>query len=480
VSFSRSGSAGRNHPQKRGARRPAGGSAKAGKPRDDQHRGKDLPAGLAARQLAARAVSATVSRGLAIEAARAEAQAALKGPPLEARDRSFARLVTTATLRRLGTIDHLLARCLAKPLPEDTGGLRSVLRTAVAQLVLLETAPHAAIGQAVDLVRLDARARRFDKLTNAVLRRIAREASEVLPTLDPVALELPPDMLESWSSAYGPAVAREIAAASLTEASLDLSVKSDAAGWALALGGAMLPGGSVRLPPGSGRIEDLAGYGDGAWWVQDAAAAVPVKALGDMRGLSVADLCAAPGGKTAQLACAGAAVTAVDLSARRLKRVAENLRRLALDADLVEADLRTWMPGRMFDVVVLDAPCSATGTIRRHPDILRPRTRPDLATLAARQDELISAASRWVADGGRLLYCTCSLEPQECEDVISRFLTRAREFSLVPLHAGPLGLRPESVTAAGMLRTLPHHAFASDDARARGMDGFFAALLHKA
>jgi 16S rRNA (cytosine967-C5)-methyltransferase len=238
-----------------------------------------------------------------------------------------------------------------------------------------------------------------------------------------------------------------------------------------------LPTGSIRRIEG-GRIEDLPGYDDGAWWVQDAAAALVARAAGDVAGLRVADLCAAPGGKTAGLAAAGALVTAVDVSPKRLERLRANLQRLRLNADAVAADAATWAPERTFDVVVLDAPCTATGTIRRHPDILRLKRPEDVERMATVQRSLLSNACRLVRPGGRLLYSTCSLEPDEGEQQVAKLLADNPHFARAPISAAEIGADPSWITAAGEIRTLPHH-LPLDRPEISGIDGFFIARLRR-
>ena len=260
---------------------------------------------------------------------------------LEPRDRALARLIVLTVLRRKGELQAVVNSFLEKPLPASTGALWPILLSAAAQLLVLDTPPHAAISLAVDQCRDDRKARRFDRLANAVLRRVASQGKEVLATLDPVKVNVPSWLRERWGAAYGGPLAREIAAASLREAPLDLSVKSDPSAWAGRLGGLALPTGTVRLAR-TGRVEDLAGFSDGAWWVQDAAAALPARLLGDVSGLRVADLCAAPGGKTAELAAAGAEVTAVDhktmlAEGRHLAKIAPNV---AVKVPLTWAGLR--------------------------------------------------------------------------------------------------------------------------------------------
>lgn len=430
------------------------------------------PAGLPAREAAVRLLVAVLSEGHSLDAAVAKE---FQQSALEPRDRALARLIAATVLRRLGELEFVLNSYLERPLPKRQGALWQILLSGAAQLLFLETPPHAAVGLAVEQARRDRHAAHYDKLVNALLRRLARDGAAALQASDAVALNIPAWLLQRWGEAYGAEAARHIAAASLAEAPLDISVKEAPEAWAARLGGAVLPTGSVRLAAG-GRIEDLPGYAEGAWWVQDAAAALPVRLLGPVAGKSVVDLCAAPGGKTAQLAAAGADVTAVDLSGARLKRLAANLERLHLAAQLVEADAATWSPGRTFDAVLLDAPCTATGTIRRHPDILRLKRPDDAAALADIQSRLLDNAAGLVAPGGTLLYCTCSLEPEEGARQIERFLAHDRRFARSPIAAGVCGIAAEWLTPHGELRTLPCH-LPGERPELSGMDGFYAARL---
>lgn len=429
-------------------------------------------AGLPARESAVRLIAAVLDEGHSFDAAVAKELKATSLPP---RDRALARLIAATVLRRLGELEAVLQSFLEKPLPKRQGRLWPILLAGAAQLLFLATPPHAAVGLAVDQARADRLARRYDKLVNALLRRVAREGAAVLEGCDGVRLDIPEWLFKRWIATYGEADARRIAQASLTEAPLDLSVKSAPEGWARRLGGFTLPTDSVRLAAG-GRIEDLDGYADGAWWVQDAAAALPARLLGPIAGRSVADLCAAPGGKTAQLAAAGADVTAVDLAETRLARLRTNLGRLQLKATLVEADAATWAPGRTFDAVLLDAPCTATGTIRRHPDILRLKRADDIAALAALQWRLLENAVGLVAAGGTLLYCTCSLEPEEGVRQIEALLARAPQLARAPIAPGECGIPAEWITSDGDLRTLPFH-LPLDRPELSGLDGFYAARL---
>ena len=394
---------------------------------------------------------------------------------IEPRDRAFARLIVVTVLRRHGELDAVVRAFIDKPLPANTGLLWPILLAASAQLLCLATPPHAAISLAVDQARADGGARRFDKLVNAVLRKVSVEGPARLAALDGVRLNTPDWLWQRLIATYGNDQGRAIAQANLTEAALDIAVKGDAAGWAERLGGIVLPTGGVRTKS-RGRIEELPGYGDGDWWVQDSAAGLPGRLLGHITGQAIADLCAAPGGKTAELVSAGARVTAVDVSSARVGRLAENLARLRLEAELITADVTSWAPGRLFDGVLLDAPCTATGTIRRHPDILRLKRVADVAQLAALQARLLEAAARLVRPGGTLVYCSCSLEPEEGSQQIARFLSAHPGFIRNPVTPADVGGLPELISADGDLRTLPVH-LRHDDPELCGLDGFYAARL---
>jgi len=427
---------------------------------------------LPAREAAVRLVSAVLHKGRSLDEALSKE---LQSSTLAPRDRALTRLIATTVLRHQGQLEAALSGFLEKRLPERQGNLWPILLAGAAQLLFLATPPHAAVGLAVEQARRDRLARRYDKLVNALLRRTAREGADVLASGDAVRLDIPAWLFERWVKTYGEADARRIAVASLSEAALDLGVKEDPETWAERLGGIVLPTGSVRLKAG-GRIEDLAGYSEGGWWVQDAAAALPARLFGAVSGRTVLDLCAAPGGKTAELAAAGAQVTAVELSGVRLARLRSNLERLRLKADLVEADAATWAPGRTFDAVLLDAPCTATGTIRRHPDILRLKRPEDVAALARQQARLLDNAVHLVKPGGMLVYCTCSLEPEEGSDQITALLARESRLARVPIEAGESGIAPEWLTPEGDLRTLTYH-LPHEPAELAGLDGFYAARL---
>jgi len=420
-----------------------------------------------ARQAALELLGAVLTRQTPLDQALGESRALAA---LEPRDRAFARLLTATALRRLGQIDDIVGRLLERPLPARAVAVRDVLRIGATQLLFLGTPPHAAVDTAVVLVERAGHPA-MKGLVNAVLRRVAREGVALLAAQDAPRLDTPAWLRQSWTDAYGAATARAIAEAHQREAPLDLSVKRDAEGWAKRLEARILPTGSLRRAPG-GAIEELPGYDEGEWWVQDAAAALPARLLGDVAGAAVADLCAAPGGKTAQLAAAGARVAAVDRSAERLKRVRDNLARLKLAAECVTADAAAWRPPAPLPFVLLDAPCTATGAIRRNPDVPHLKTPQDVERMAAMQDRLLAHAVKLLAPGGVLVYCVCSLEAQEGPARIAKLLESGVPVARRKVLASEIGGLEQCVTQEGDLRTLPCHL-----PEQGGLDGFYAARL---
>ena len=415
--------------------------------------------GLEARTLALAVLDAALNE-------RAPAEARFAADPaterLEPRDRAFARLLYTTVLRQRAVLDAALLPLLRHPPPHKSG--MNLLRLGAAQLLLLGTPPHAAVGLTVEL----AKKRRIvpPALVNAVLRRLVGTKP---PVVDPLA-NLPDWLRASWTAAYGAETAAAIATALAKEPPLDLSVKTDAAGWAARLGGEVVGPATVRLRE-AGAVERLPGYRAGAWWVQDLAASLPARLVGAKPGMAVLDLCAAPGGKTAQLVQAGAKVTAVERERGRAERLRENLARLDLEAEIVVADAMDYAPATPFDAVLLDAPCSATGTIRRHPDILWSKTEADVQRLAGLQGRLLDAAARLVRPGGTLVHAVCSLEPEEGPAVVEAFLSRHPGFVRQPIAEAECGFAP---TPSGDLRT--HPALLAEKG---GMDGFFIARFTK-
>ncbi len=420
------------------------------------------------RHAAALVLDAILAGGETFEQAWAGEAKRLDG--LDPRDRSFARLLVTTTLRRLGEIDHLLQGLMRRPLPDKLSLVRQVLRLGVAQLRYLDTPPHAAIDQAVRLARTLDRTG-MTGLVNAVLRKVP--ALPPIPADQAADLNTPAWLMRSWRAVHGEAVARAIALAHLEEPPLDLSVAADPAQWSEALGGTLLPTGSIRLSR-PGEVAALAGFAEGAWWVQDAAAALPARLLGPPAGAAVLDLCAAPGGKTAQLAASGAEVTAVELDPRRAALLRNNLQRLSLSAEVIVADAARFRPPKAPGFVLLDAPCTATGTLRRHPDIARLKSPEDVARTTAVQDRLLAHAASLLAPGGRLVYAVCALQPEEGAQRIEALLRQHRSLVREPVRPDEVpGLEP-AITSAGDVMTLP-----SMWPDLGHLDGFFIARLRK-
>jgi len=389
---------------------------------------------------------------------------------LDGRDRAFAHALAATALRRKGEAEAILAPFLQKPLPKSSGLAGLILLMGTVQLRFLDVPAHAAINQSVALAHADLKAKHFAGLINAVLRRVA-----AAPPSDESAPKLnTPDWLwKRWRNTYGEDHATAIARAHLVEAPLDISVKSDAAGWAARLAGTLLPTDTIRLRNNTTPVTELPGFGDGEWWVQDAAAALPVRLLGDVGGKTVADLCAAPGGKTAQLASSGANVAAIDSSAARLTRLEENMARLELPCRTIAADILKWQPDQEFDAILLDAPCTATGTIRRHPDLAYVKSAAQISELSKLQAKMLDCAAAWVKPGGLLVYCTCSLEPEEGERQIDRFLKVNANYRRLPIDPAEIGGQSQFMSQTGDMRIHPGMAIGTE----LGLDGFFAARL---
>lgn len=394
---------------------------------------------------------------------------------LDPRDRSFLMALILSTLRHKGEAEAVVDVFLSKSLPRKSGIARLILTLGATQLLFLDQPPHAVIDLSVRLAKRDSNALHFTGLINAVLRKVAVKGKATLDGLDGPRLNTPDWLWRRWLKAHGPDMAIKIAAAHMVEPALDLTVPKDAGAWAERLGGEVLPTGSVRLGKTHGPVENLAGYDDGTWWVQDAASAIPARLLGPLAGKSVLDLCAAPGGKTLQLCAAGAEVTAVDNSAQRLGRLRENLKRLRFNAEVIVADALTFDPSASFNAVLLDAPCSATGTIRRHPDLPYLKTAAQIGALASIQSRMLTQAAKLVKPGGVLIYCVCSLEAAEGDNQIAPFLAKHPQFSVAPISAGEWGIEAHMLTEQGFLRTLPHMAIGGS----QGLDGFLAARLKR-
>ncbi|AWN42356.1 RsmB/NOP family class I SAM-dependent RNA methyltransferase [Methylobacterium durans] len=440
-------------------------------------------AGLAARRVAQGVVADLLGKGRGQALEDALAQGA-RTAGLDAADAGLARAIATATFRRLGYLERALGARMAQGLPRNEPRLLSLLATGAAQILDLNVPDHAAVDLSVRLAKGDRALQHLAGLVNAVLRRVVRERDAILADADAPLRHNTPDWLASrWRAAYGEERAAAIAAAHLRGAAIDLTIRATPENsldiWAERLGAVVLPTGSLRLTDVRAPVAELSGYGEGAWWVQDAAAAIPARLLAPRANERIADLCAAPGGKTAQLAAAGARVTAVDRSAPRLERLRQNLARLGLEAEVRTGDAVDMPETDAFDAVLLDAPCSATGTIRRHPDVAWTKTGADLAKLTALQARLLDRAASLVRPGGRLVYCTCSLEPEEGEAQVAAFLARHAAYERVPVEPGEVGGLPDLIGAEGDLRTLPAHLGGADPAGLGGIDGFFASRLRR-
>jgi 16S rRNA (cytosine967-C5)-methyltransferase len=435
--------------------------------------------GLAARRIAADILDGVLHkhRTLDDQLDGSAAHPALK--TLADRDRALMRRLVATILRRLGTLGHLLSRLLDRGVPTDAPRAQTALLIGAAQILWMDVPDHAAVDLSVRLVQSDRRAAKYAGLVNAVLRRCAREGAGIVEEVKAETLDIPPWLLQRWTAHYGEATAKEIALAIGHEPSLDLTVKSDASQWAARLHGELLPLGTVRTLL-QGSVTMLPGFSEGQWWVQDAAAALPARLFGDIKGKTIADFCAAPGGKTAQLAQAGANVTALDRSPARIARLKDNLTRLSLPAEAVVADATEWQNGNAdgFDGILIDAPCTSTGTIRRHPDVAWLRQEADIAALTALQRRLLQKAAHLLRPGGTLVYCTCSLEPEEGEAQIAALLAADSGLKRVPIAAHEVAGLTDILTADGDLRTLPCH-LPHDDPRLAGLDGFYAARLVK-
>ncbi|MEM6636954.1 MAG: methyltransferase domain-containing protein [Pseudomonadota bacterium] len=425
---------------------------------------------MAEKSLAARAAALDLLSGVLEDGRQFGALLEDKSGPLRRLDgpgRARAQRLAADTLRGLGAADAHL-----KPLLNRKPPLRvmNILRMAVVECAVAGAPEHGAVDASVTLVRKSRQTARFSGLTNAVLRKAVADVAERWP-------DLPPSRLPNWlrgrlDAAYGRPIVAAIERSHTRRPPVDLTPRDgDAQKLAQQVNGQVLPTGSVRLSAGV-QISALPGFEQGDWWVQDAAAAVAARLIQAGPGQNVLDLCAAPGGKTLQLAATGAAVTAVDISAQRLKRLDENLARTRLRAHVVTADALEWQPNELFDAVLLDAPCTATGTIRRHPDLPYVQSADALRQLTTLQSDLIDRASHLVKPGGQLLFSTCSLLPAEGEDQIQAALERHPDFRV---------LTPEGTTGTNSDWWGPHGLRLRPDywQPMGGMDGFFICLLER-
>ncbi|OQM73825.1 RsmB/NOP family class I SAM-dependent RNA methyltransferase [Manganibacter manganicus] len=435
--------------------------------------------GLAVRMAGTRLLAAVVDAATPLDGLTDAEHGHPQYRALDVRDRALVRAILITALRHRGTIAALLACRLEKPLPANATTLSHLLHVAAAQILFLDVPDSAAVDLAVTHAKSDPRTLRFAGLVNGVLRALARAKAAELPIMLETSRDAPDWLSAMLEKTYGPDETAKILAAHRREAPVDFTVKSNPELWAERLSGIVLPTGSVRVEKLVAPIPDLPGFVEGAWWVQDAAASLPARLFGDINGLRVADLCAAPGGKTAQLVLAGAEVTALDTSKNRLARLEENLARLGLSAETVQSDLLAFAPPRPFDAILLDAPCSSTGTVRRHPDIPWIKTPADVAKLAALQAKLLAHAIKLLKPGGQIVFSNCSLDPSEGEELVETFLTENPAIVLDPIKPDEIaGVQP-FITPAGALRTTPAGLDMETPALS-GLDGFYAARLRKA
>jgi 16S rRNA (cytosine967-C5)-methyltransferase len=431
--------------------------------------------GLEVRATAAKLLAAVVDRKISLDGMLDLTHGNPAYKALSDADRALTRAILTTALRHLPRLEAAIASMIDSPLPDGARALHHVLVVAAAQILHLDVPSHAAVDLAVEQANRDPRNRRFAKLVNAVLRRLVREKDEILAATASVS-PVPDWFRARLVAAYGEAEAAQIAESQLVPPTIDLTVKADATVWAEKLGGKLLPTGSIRLPSFEGSVTALEGFDRGEWWVQDAAAAIPAKLFGDLKGKRVADLCAAPGGKTAQLISAGAEVTAVEQSPNRLARLKENLSRLGMTAEFVAGDLLTYVPEQKLDGVLLDAPCSSTGTTRRHPDVLWTKGMQDIEKLAALQERMLRHAVTLVKSGGLVVFSNCSLDPIEGEELIEKVLADTPTLSRLPVDPANWPGLEQAVTAKGDFRTTPS-MLPSSEGYPGGMDGFFASVL---
>jgi len=433
--------------------------------------------GLAARKVAAKMLAMVVEDKKNLDRLTDSDSGYYAYKALIAKDRALIRAILMVCLRHKGQIDDAFKRLLDRKTPKKAHHLTYSLSVSAGQIMFLDIPDSAAVNLAVTAISEDRRTARFASLANAVLRRLSREKAEILADQVAGRLCMPDWMFKRVKKSYGKKRALAIGEMLLSEAALDITVKSDPEEWARRLGGIVLPTGTVRVKP-HGPVPAMAGFNEGQWWVQDAAACIPAKLFGDIRGKQVADLCAAPGGKTLQLSHAGAIVTAVDISESRLERQKSNLERLNLEANCIAADLLEWQAGRTFDAVLLDAPCSSTGTIRRHPDIMWTKSETDIPGLAEFQFQLWNRAIDLTRPGGLVVFSNCSLDRQEGEDLYAKMLVSRNDIEPVPIEMSEVAGVENAITGQSTLRTLPCY-LPHDDVQLAGMDGFFAARFRR-
>ncbi|HEU4839056.1 MAG TPA: RsmB/NOP family class I SAM-dependent RNA methyltransferase [Micavibrio sp.] len=428
--------------------------------------------GLAARRAALRALEKILGQKKMLDTVLIEER---YFADLPVRDRPLVRMMVSTVLRRKGQLDDLIARALDREAPRPET-LKWILYLGIAQILFMDVANHAAVDTSVTLAG-EAGLEGKKGFVNAILRRMTNEGNGWLDAQDAAALNVPAWLYRQWIASYGIVRAKDIANALLQQAPLDITAKQSVDQTQLAkdLSAKILPTNSLRREEG-GLVEELTGFSSGYWWIQDAASALPVKLMGNLIGRTVLDMCAAPGGKTMQLADAGAKVIALDRNANRMKDLRANLARMGMESgvECVIEDGAVWNPRQTFTHILLDAPCTATGTARRHPDLLSLKSEKDQTALVATQERLLNNAARLLEAGGMLVYCTCSLQKAEGEDQVENFLKSHANFKRVPVRREEFGGMDGFVNSEGDVRVLPY--LMKEEG---GMDGFFISRLQK-
>ncbi len=451
-------------PAKHFKRKPSGGN------NDASFASEEWKPGLAARVAAVKIISAVIDKKTSLDGMLDAENGNPAYRALSLADRALVRAIVNTALRHLPRIEAALSMLLDGPLPQGARSLHHVMVVGATQMLYLDVPDHSAVDLAVEQAHRDPRNKRFVKLVNAVLRRLGREKDDVLQAISTVPV-LPDWFFSRLAEVYGAEAVNRMAEAQLIPSVIDVTVKSDPDLWAQKLNGTVMPNGSVRLQSFEGSVAALEGFDEGEWWVQDFSASMPVRLMGDLSGKRVADLCAAPGGKTAQLILAGAEVTALDQSGNRLKRLRENLDRLKLKANTVESNMLKFQTDDLFDAVLLDAPCSSTGTLRKHPDVCWTKDTQDIAKLAALQEQMLRHAITLVKPGGMVVFSNCSLDPSEGEDMVAKVLKSELGLERVPVSPEAFPGLEAAINADGDLRTTPDMF--------GGVDGFYAAVLRK-
>lgn len=433
--------------------------------------------GFEARRIAARLLGLIVDEGHSLAAICDNASGNAAYRALITKDRAMVRAILTTALRNRGAILAVMKSVMDRPEPKRARDLTHILHVAAAQVLFMELPDSAAVNLGVAAIAANRNTQRFRGFANAILRRIGREKETLLKGVIAQAPVMSEWLRKQVRQDFGKQNLLQIEEMILLEPYLDVSVQTSRStqGWMRKLDAVELATGSLRLTNDT-PVHKLEGYQQGAWWVQNAAASIPARLFGNVEGLDVADLCAAPGGKSAQLASAGANVTVVDNSESRLARLVENFQRLELEGNIVCANILKWEPSQKFDCVLLDAPCTSTGTLRRHPDVMWAKNEDEVRKLGSLQRLMFEKAISLTKPGGTVVFATCSLVKAEGEDVFAHILKNNTNIELAPVTPEEVGGISEIINGQGAIRCLPHH-LASDPKRLGGLDGFFAGRI---